>query len=71
VEVAPEGYSIAGIFRTANVAMNNFFVNHMAQRILRMTVIPIFNVAGILLDRLSFGNDQFTANISARARKSG
>jgi SAM-dependent methyltransferase len=71
VEVAPEGYSIAGIFRTANVAMNNFFANHMAQRILRMTVIPIFNVAGILLDRLSFGNDQFTANISARARKSG
>jgi SAM-dependent methyltransferase len=69
VEVAPEGYSIAGIFRTANVAMNNLFSNHIAQRILRMMVIPVFNVAGFLLDRLSFGNDQFTANICARARK--
>jgi SAM-dependent methyltransferase len=68
-EVVPEGYSMAGIFRTINVMLNNFFVNRIARRTLEVTGFPFFNMMGMVLDRLSHGNDQFTANISARAKK--
>jgi SAM-dependent methyltransferase len=69
VEVAAEGNSIAGICRTLNIIMNKLFLNRIARYLLSVCVIPFFNVAGIYLDRLSRGNDWFTANISARAKK--
>jgi SAM-dependent methyltransferase len=69
VEVASEGHSAAGLCRTINHIVENLFVNRMARNLLSIFVIPFFNVTGMCLDRLSRGNDHFTANISARAKK--
>jgi SAM-dependent methyltransferase len=69
VEVASEGHSVAGICRTINILVDGLFVNRMARKLLSVFVIPFINMTGMCLDRLSCGNDQLTANISARAKK--
>lgn len=69
VEVASEGYSIAGIFRTLNLLLDIVFTNRIIRHILQFLIFPFFNLAGMFLDRLSRKNDQFAANISSKAIK--
>lgn len=69
VEVAPEGYSVAGWCRTCNVLLNIWIQNAILRRIVEATLIPTMNLFGATLDRFSRGNEQFTANNSAVARK--
>jgi SAM-dependent methyltransferase len=67
--VCPEGNSIAGICRTANVCLNLYFKNRLFRKIISTTAIPAINLCGIYLDHFSGGNDRLTANFSAIATK--
>lgn len=69
VEIAPEGYSVSSFFRTINVSLNIFIVIKLLRTLLGFTIIPLMNLAGLYLDKLSRGNDQFTTNNCAMARK--
>jgi SAM-dependent methyltransferase len=70
VEIAPEGTSIAGFFRTINACLNVFARFQAVRLVFRCTVCPILNLSGALLELISdSGNDQFAANYSALARK--
>jgi SAM-dependent methyltransferase len=69
VEIVPEGFSIAGLTRTTNICLNSLFGGRRLQRVLKMTAFPMLNFLGLLLDRLSGENDQFTANYCAFAIK--
>jgi SAM-dependent methyltransferase len=69
VEVEPEGHSFAGVMRTINVCLNIFIKRRIFRRVASGAVMPLINLAGIMLDRLSRGNDQFTTNYSALAIK--
>ncbi|MGH6635110.1 MAG: class I SAM-dependent methyltransferase [Gammaproteobacteria bacterium] len=70
IEIRPEGYSIAGICRTINVSLKLVARDsYLIQRILGLTVFPLLNLAGLLLDRFSRGKDFFTTNYVVLARK--
>jgi SAM-dependent methyltransferase len=69
LEIAPEGFALAGLFRTFNVCLYMFFKNETLRRLLSSVVFPIANLSGLVLDNLSRGNDQLTANYCALARK--
>ncbi len=69
VEILPEGNSIAGGLRTLNVLFNVEDRHWLIARALRATVIPVFNSAGLLLDRLCSTDQRLTANYSVLARK--
>lgn len=69
VEIRPEGYSIAGVCRTLNIALDLVIVRAWVRRIAAVTLMLLFNVAGDLLDRFSGGSEHFTANYSILARK--
>jgi SAM-dependent methyltransferase len=68
-EVAPEGYSITGVLRTINVFLASLS-SPMVRYLLRATLIPTLNVAGMVLESvLPSTNDQFTVNFSVLAQK--
>lgn len=69
VEIVPEGGSIAGLFRMINLFFDTFVRGYPGQRVLRATVYPLANTAGVLLDRYSFGRSEFATNYCCRARK--
>ena len=69
VEIMPEGYTVAGFFRMVNACLNIFARYDSVRRLLTFTVFPLLNLAGLVLDRFSRTNDQFTVNYSALARK--
>ena len=69
VTICPEGYSICGVFRTANVCLNLLLKNKLIRKIISATAIPAINLCGVSLDRLSKGNDRLSANYSAIAIK--
>ena len=70
VEIRPEGYSIGGMCRTINVSLKLVAGDsYLIQRILGLTAFPLLNLAGLLLDRFSRGNDFFTTNYVVLARK--
>lgn len=68
VHVEPEGCSIAGFFRTANVCFNLYFKSNVMRKIASKVIIPAFNVAGRTLDKFSESN-RLTVNYSVRAVK--
>lgn len=68
-EIAPEGYSISGLFRTANVCINIFAKNWLLRKIVTSIVIPANNICGRMFDRFSRNNNQLTANYSTMAIK--
>jgi len=69
VEIAPEGGSVAGFFRTMNSCLN-VFVRFPALRVVyQHSLSPLLNVTGAALDRIAGSNQQFTANYSALAQK--
>jgi len=70
IEIAPEGGSVSGFFRTSNICLN-MFVRYPAVRVLyQHTLSPLLNLTGAVLDVLSGGrNQQFTVNYSVLAKK--
>lgn len=69
VEVAPEGYSITGFFRTMNVCLNSVVQSRLLRRLMALGIVPVLNIAGVLFDKMSRGNEQMTANYSVMALK--
>ena len=69
VEIIPEGFSIAGLFRTINLFLDTFVRSKRLRALVASTVFPMTNVAGLLLDRFSRRKSQFTTNYSCTASK--
>ena len=69
-KIVPEGSSIVGLFRTINICLNVFARYAMLRTIFQWTLCPLVNLSGEMLERLAgSGNQQFTPNYSAWARK--
>lgn len=69
VEISPEGYSVAGFFRTVNVCLDMVGNRRIVRWILGHAMFPLTNMAGLLLDWASFGNRLLTTNYNVLARK--
>jgi SAM-dependent methyltransferase len=70
VEIAPEGTSIAGFFRTLCVCLSILFAHGLVSRLFRLTLVPALNVTGFCLESVfANSNDQFTANFGVLAKK--
>jgi SAM-dependent methyltransferase len=70
VEIAAEGLSVAGFFRTVCIWLVMFGRPVFVAKILRITLVPLLNLTAALLDRwFARGNTQFTVNFSALAKK--
>ena len=70
VEMAPEGSSISGLFRSICVFLTMFGRPALVGQILRFSAIPVLNLTAIVLEAASGKvNDQFTANFSVFAEK--
>ena len=69
VEVRPEGYSIAGIFRILATFLHFSVKSRFLQQLSNSLLIPLTNRAGQRLDRLSGADTRFTTNYCAYARK--
>lgn len=70
IEVAPEGSSVVGFFRTINVCLNIFVRYPVLRSVFHWTLCPLLNLSGELLERIAGSdNDQFSPNYSAWARK--
>jgi hypothetical protein len=70
VEIAPEGNSVAGFFRTTNVYLDMFARFDSLRTALAFTLIPFLNAMGMLAEKLSASaNHQFAVNYSVFARK--
>ena len=70
VEVTPEGSSIAGFFRAVTICCHVFAKYAVVRTAVSYTLIPVFNVAGWMLEEsIRSSNDVFAANYSVRALK--
>jgi len=70
VEIVPEGSSVAGLFRTVGVCAVVFARPAFLGFLLRFSLIPLLNIAGVSLEALlASTNDQFAANFSVFAKK--
>ena len=70
VEVAAEGSSVAGFFRTVNTCLDIFVRYPAARSVYRTSLAPFVNLTGALLEKLSGRrNEQFAANYSVLAEK--
>lgn len=69
-EIIPEGGSVIGFFRSINVCLSIFVRYPMLRSIFQITLCPLLNLAGEVLNLLSGSdNDQFCPNYSVWARK--
>jgi SAM-dependent methyltransferase len=69
-EIAPEGGSVIGFFRSVNVCLSIFVRYRVLRSMFQLTLCPLLNVAGEIFNFLSgSNNDQFCANYSVWARK--
>ena len=69
VEIVPEGYSIANLFRVANLFFDTFLEKGKLKNLIKHILYPISNIAGWHLDRFSLKNSCFASNYSCRAYK--
>ena len=69
VEVSPEGYSIAGIFRILATYLEFCVSGASLQRAARSIFIPLLNRTAERLDVYSRGDTRFTTNYCAFAKK--
>jgi len=67
--ILPEGKSIAGLFRSINQFLETYVHSWRLKSLIAHTVYPVLNLTGLLLDRLSRGRTEFSANYSCTARK--
>lgn len=70
VEIAPEGNSVVGFFRSTNLYLSMFAKFDALRTALSVSLIPALNVCGLAADALSGSkNHQFSVNYSVFARK--
>jgi SAM-dependent methyltransferase len=69
VEVIPEGNSLTGLLRTLNVFLVSFFRPRILLPLCHWTLVPLLNIAGLVLEKAGGKNDDFAVNFSAWARK--
>jgi SAM-dependent methyltransferase len=70
VDIAPEGNSLVGFIRTANVCFVSFAKPTILRWLIGCTVVPALNVFGALLQLvIRSSDDRFTANFSVLAQK--
>ena len=70
VELAAEGGSVAGFFRTVNTCFDIFARYPSARSVYRHTFCPLVNLTGALLEKFSGSrNQQFAVNYSVLAEK--
>jgi len=69
VEIVPEGTSAIGIFRTINTCIFYFSELDALEKIFSKTIIPLVNMAGVIVNRLFWKNERFTVNYCVLARK--
>jgi len=68
IEVVPEIFSLGGMARTMNQALDTFVRYESLRYIYRRTICPLINIKGMALEALKLStNDQFTTNYSVRA----
>jgi len=69
VIIMPEGGTISGFFRTINSYLYIFARRPLLTKALGFTLFPALNIAGLMLDRFSNGNDSYAVNYSVLAIK--
>ena len=70
VEVAAEGSSVSGLFRTMCIFLSSLARPAFVRKALKFSVIPILNLVAAAWDSsVRRANDQFAANLCAFARK--
>lgn len=70
VQVAAEGSSVAGLFRTVNACFDIFARHSAARSVYRHSLCPLLNLTGALAEKLSGRrNQQFAVNYSVLAEK--
>ena len=70
VEIVPEGSNIASFFRSVNVYLYFLATYRPFQALLAHTVVPLFNLLGLGLERLvRMNNSTFSTNYSVRAKR--
>jgi len=70
VEIAAEGSSVVGLFRTLNVWLDWFARPAFLKSLIRHTAIPMFNLAAVLLESATRKrNETFSPNFSVLARR--
>lgn len=69
VEVIAEGNSASGMVRTVNVFLTSFIRPRFLLPICEWSVVPLLNMAGLLLEKMGRNNEDFAANFSVWARK--
>jgi SAM-dependent methyltransferase len=70
VEIVAELDSLLSMIRTVNLALDTFVRYNSARRVYRLSICPLLNVLGLVVEKLNLtSNDQFAANFSVRAVK--
>lgn len=69
VEVIAEGNSASGMVRAFNVFLTSFFRPRFLLPVCQWTLVPLLNMAGLLLEKAGGHNEDFAANFSVWARK--
>jgi SAM-dependent methyltransferase len=70
IEIAAEGSSALGFFRTINICIAFFAKPAWLGTLLRVTLVPVINLTGLVCENvLPNKNTQFTANYSVLAQK--
>lgn len=70
ITIVPETSSIGGLLRTMNLGIYTLAHFNVVKGLLRLTVCPGLNIAGVALERLRLTrNDQFAPNYSVLAVK--
>jgi SAM-dependent methyltransferase len=69
-EIVPEVASIGGFLRVTASSLSIFAKYDFVRQVLHHTIVPVLNIAGVLLDRPSIStNDQIAGNYCALAQK--
>jgi len=69
-EIVSEVASIGGFFRVMAMSVSIFAKYNFVRQIVHHTIVPVFNLAGLALDRSSISsNDQIAGNYCALAKK--
>jgi SAM-dependent methyltransferase len=70
VEIVPEVTSIGGVIRFNAAALSSLAKYEFLRQILHFTVVPLLNVAGLVLEGAKItSNDQISSNFAALAEK--
>ena len=69
-QIVAEGSSVIGIFRTLAIIFSIYVKPNWLARIARCTLVPLFNLAGVVCDDIfKSKNDQFAVNFGVLAQK--